>query len=311
MGRLLLFALLALAPLAAHAQPAPDATSPAPDGPVPAPDDPVPAPTPAVAPIRFGLIPFLPEDQLRADMAPLMAYLSKVAGRPIQVVVGKDYGDTLALTVEGRVDLAYLTPAVYVSARQKRRDLKLLLTDVRGGLDFYTAILVVRADGPIERVEDLKGRRIALVDRESTSGYVYPMRYLSGLGLTPSSFDELRFSGNHRRSLEMLLSRQVDVAALSSNFLEGARAEGIDVSNVRVLARAGVIPQHAVVLTSQLPPDVEQRLVEALLSITSLSDEGRALLPAGMRLNGWKRATPDEFDDVERTMKGAPPSPRY
>lgn len=314
MERALLLVLLALIPGAVAAQVVAPPGAPQPAMQAPAlPDAQLVPPVcePGPTPIRLGLIPFLPETQLRDEMAPLVAHLSAVARRPVVVRVGADYADTIAFTVAGEVDLAYLTPACYVLARRQRPDLKLLLTDIRGGLDFYTAILLVRSEDGFDSLDDLRGKRIVFVDRESTSGYVFPLRYLAGLGLTPSDFGEARFSGNHRRSLEMLLAREADVAALSSNFLEGAREEGMDLSGTSVLARAGVIPQHAVVSTGLLPPDEEERLVEALLAITSLTPEGRALLPAAMRLNGWKRAEPEEFDDVERTLRGEAPSSRY
>jgi len=263
-----------------------------------------PSATGAEEPIRFGLGPSLPAAQLVREYQPLLTHLSAALGRPVVAVVGANYDVAIQQTVDGTVDLAYLTPAAYVLARQRRPELKLLLSDVRSGLDFYTALLVVRVDDHLEGVEDLRGRRIVYVDRESTSGYVYPMRFLARLGLTPSSFSAQYFSGNHRRSIEMLLKHEADVAAISSSLLWGARDEGMDVSQLVVLARAGVIPQHAVCSTGRLPVEVEERLVEALLAITSLTEEGRRLLPRGLRLNGWRRAVPSEYDDVERMMQG-------
>lgn len=257
-----------------------------------------------VAPIRVGFAPFLPADQMAAEFQPLADHLTRAVGQPVQFFVTASYADSVDAAVQRRFDVVYLTPACYVAARQRRPDLKLLLADVRSGLDFYTAVLVVRADDRFQDVEDLRGSRIVFVDRESTSGYVYPLRYLASLGLTPSQFREARFSGNHIRSLQMLLARETDVAAVSSTLLEGARDEGMDLSGVTILARAGVIPQHAVCSTGTLSADVEARLVEAMLAVTSLTDEGRRVLPRALRLNGFRRVEPSDYDDVERTMRG-------
>jgi phosphonate transport system substrate-binding protein len=299
MVRALLAMALGFAAIAQGAEP--PASTPATAAPV------QPGEAPDLPPVRFGIGPFLPAEHLEREFAPLLAHLGRVTGRRFVPVVGTTYDDAIDQAVKGEVDLAYLTPAAYVIARQRRPDLRLLLTDVRGGLDFYTALLVVRIDDRIERVEDLRGRRMVFVDRESTSGYVYPIRFLARLGIAPTQFAELRFSGNHRRSIEMLLNREADVAALSSSLLEGARNDGLDLSDLTVLARAGIIPQHAFCSTGNLAPDVEQRVVEALLVITSLTDEGRKLLPGGLQLNGWRRAVPAEYDDVERTMHGDEP----
>jgi len=264
------------------------------------------APTqaPETGPIRFGVSPILARDEIEREFRALAERLGEVVGRRVEIIVGSTYAETTDSAVDGRVDLVYLTPVSYVIARERRPDLKLLLTDVRGGLDFYNALLVVRADDRFQAVQDLRGSRIVFVDRESASGYVYPLHYLANLGLTPSTFGEARFSGNHERSIRMLLEREVDVAAVSSALLEGIRDRGLDLSDVTILARAGIIPQDVICSTGLLPIEVEARLVEAFLSITSLTDEGRRVLPRALRLNGWRRTDPANYDDVAKTLRG-------
>ena len=86
--------------------------------------------------------------------------------------------------------------------------------------------------------------------------------------------------------------------------------EGDAVSTAHIAARVAASSSQAkqLALALQVRGLITRR---DRTGLTSLTPEGRALLPAAMRLNGWKRAEPEEFDDVERTLRGEAPSSRY
>ena len=54
-----------------------------------------------------------------------------------------------------------------------------------GGEASFKGVVVVRADGSIERLGQLNDRTVAFVDRFSTSGFIYPARVLHGANVAP------------------------------------------------------------------------------------------------------------------------------
>lgn len=262
-------------------------------------------------PVRFGFSPYLTAGLLRSAFEPVIQYLGVRLGVPIELVIPEHYADVLTLIRQGTVDLVYLTPALYVKARRVDPRLRLLVTDVWHGVDFYTGYLVVRANAGFDSLENLRGRRVAYVDRDSTSGYLLPRAELRRRGLQPDSFfGEVRFSGDHLRSLELLLNGEVDVAALSSDTLATARRQRRDVGAIRILLKTGKIPHDVICATATLADDVAARLTALLLALNCRTREGRAILPKVPRLNGWRAGDPTDYDEIERLLdleEGATP----
>jgi phosphate/phosphite/phosphonate ABC transporter binding protein len=251
-------------------------------------------------PLRFGFSPYLTAGVLRSAFEPVVAHLSLRLGVPIEIVIPETYADVLTLLAQNALDLAYLTPVLYVKARRSDPRVRLLVTDVWQGVDFYAGYLVVLSDSGITSLEQLRGRRLAYVDRESASGYLLPRRELRRLGFPPEqTFSEIVFSGDHLRALGLLLAREVDVAAVSSSTLAALRRQKVDLRGARILMKTGAIPTDAICATSSLPDDVAARLTEILLSLGSRTPEGRALLPKTPRANGWRPGNPRDYDEIE------------
>jgi len=255
-------------------------------------------------PVRFGFSPYLTAGLLRSAFEPVVLYMGERLGRPFELVIPERYTDMLTMIQQGSLDLAYLTPGLYVKARRLDPKLRLLVTDVWHGVDFYTGYLVVRADSGYDSLDDLRGRRVAYVDRESTSGYLLPRAELRRLGLQPDVFfGEVVFSGDHLRSFQLLLDGQVDVAALSSDTLATARRQHRDVGAIRILLKTGKIPHDVICATASLPDDAAARIAALLLSLNCRTREGRAILPKVPRLNGWRAGNPHDYDEIERLLE--------
>jgi phosphate/phosphite/phosphonate ABC transporter binding protein len=251
-------------------------------------------------PLRFGFSPYLTAGVLRSAFEPVVAHVSLRLGVPIEIVIPETYADMLSLLQQGAPDLAYLTSLLYVKARKSDPRLRLLVTDVWQGVDFYTGYLVVLSDSGITTLEQLRGRRLAYVDRESASGYLLPRRELRRHGFPPEqTFSEIVFSGDHIRALELLLAREVDVAAVSSSTLAALRRQKVDLRGARILLKTGAIPTDAICATPSLPDDVAARVTEILLSLSSRTREGRAVLPKIPRANGWRPGNPRDYDEIE------------
>lgn len=254
--------------------------------------------------LTLAVSPYLPADTLRAAFEPIARHVSRRIGRPIELIIPDSYNATLDLVMAGAVELAYLTPVVYIQARTRNPHLRLLVSDVWEGLDFYTGYIVVRGEDDIDTLTDLRGRRFGYVDPESTSGYLLPRRFLRQAGIDPDAFfSEVRFAGDHLSALRLLLDGEVDAIAIASGGFAVGRRAGLDVGRTALLARTGTVPHDVFVAVSVLPDPLVHAVTRALLELDTRSTEGRRVLPKAPRLNGWRLAIPAEYDVLEALWK--------
>ena len=88
------------------------------------------------------------------------------------------------LLYQGRLDLVWCTPALYMRDRGKV-PYELLCAISRSGRKNHGGVIVVRKEGPIRSVKDLKGAVFSYVDRESATGFLLPNQYLETQGIDP------------------------------------------------------------------------------------------------------------------------------
>ena len=84
----------------------------------------------------------------------------------------------------------------------------------KGGVKGYHSVFYVKANSPYQKIEDLKGKSIALVDPNSTSGNNVPRYAMDKMGIKPDEFfGKVVYSGSHVNAVMALNQGTVDVAA--------------------------------------------------------------------------------------------------
>ncbi|WP_084587542.1 phosphate/phosphite/phosphonate ABC transporter substrate-binding protein [Devosia riboflavina] len=78
----------------------------------------------------------------------------------------------------------------------------------------YSSAIVVRADNPAERLEDLRGRRAAYNAVHSQSGYNAFRETVSAYAENGRFFSETFATGSHSASLQSVIGGRADVAAI-------------------------------------------------------------------------------------------------
>ena len=259
-----------------------------------------PVPTEVPKALRFGATPYAGPEVLKEQFEPIVNYLSESLERPVQLVPTDSYGALLDQLERGEVDLVSLSPLTYVRAKERMPCLQQMVMQVTNGSTYYSSHIVVRQDAPLASMKDLKGKRMAFVSKDSTSGYLFPVAYLQENGIDVENyFGEVVFAGDHLRAIDMLLAGEVDATATFSNIFSPARADGIDVGALRVLAITGRIPYDAVCAR----PGLDRKLVEEvalhLFHLNSTTAEGRAnLRKVVVDINGWIYTRDSEYDSV-------------
>jgi len=306
----MLSALIGLALAACGAPPAPPEAAP-PPGPSPSQilaDGRTALEEAGVDRIRWGITPYLDPEEMGARYRPILAQVSDRIGLPIDPVLGRDYADMEARAVAGEVDVAILPPYAYCRARRTRPELRVFASHVADGSPSYGAYLVTRDDGPVETVEDLRGRTFAYVDPHSTSGWLFPAARMLHDGVHPLEDVEPLFLGTHDRVFDAVASGRVDAGAVYGAALAEGRARRGDGQRIRVIAKTGRIPHDAYVVRAGFPVEAARALGAALAEISTRTPEGRRLLSSMLRLNGFVPVDDGHYDvvrEVDRLVSEA------
>jgi phosphonate transport system substrate-binding protein len=140
---------------------------------------------------------------------------------------------------------------------------------------FYFSYWVVRKDSPVQKLEELKGKRVSMPSQLSTSGFVAPTAKLVELGLLSVEqgkeadpkkfFGDVLFAGGYAQGWEALKQKQVEATVIAGDVAEKLYREVLD--NTRVIEKQGPIPSHGVAFAKQLEEPARTQLKDALIEL--------------------------------------------
>lgn len=226
-----------------------------------------PQPTP---PLRVLLIPADggTESGTLADYRPIFNAVARRTGLRFDLKVAQSYGGVVEAMCNDAADIAFVGPVTYLQANN-RGCAELLAVAVKSGRSVYYAGLFVRPDSSIRSISDLRGKRVAFGDINSTSAFVFPLTMLLDAGIDPvRDLSAVRMAGTHANSLAALVNGEVDAAALSFDSYDKAmRADVPGVRALRVIARSAPIPYPPLIASTRLDPAVRGRLRVAFQTV--------------------------------------------
>ena len=142
----------------------------------------------------------------------------------------------------------------------------------------YFSDVIVRADSPFTCFADLRGARWVYNEPHSHSGYNLVAYHLATLGEDWSYFNEVRASGAHQLSLEMIQNGRCDASAIDSTVLEIEFAKDPSLkSQLRTIETLGPSPIPPWVIRNDVPDTLKQQIRRTLLTMHH-SPAGRTIL---------------------------------
>lgn len=218
----------------------------------------------------------------------VLPYLAEQGIREGTVLLARDPQQMAGYLRRGRVDWVTETPAM-AAELQSRSGAQPFLRALREDRNVYRSLVFVRRDSGIRSLADLRGKRLALQTRSSTSAFYLPLITLLDAHL---SLTELATPDDHPGGDEVgfLLARsELNIATWVHKGLADAGAfSNLDWDNprrmppsfrsdFRVIAESDSVPRAIELIRHDLPTAVADALRSALLGLDRQPEAQEAL----------------------------------
>src|SRR6478752_10486189 len=139
--------------------------------------------------LTFAVVPAENASGVTERWTPFVAYLSKELGVKVTLRIANDYAAIIEGQRAGNIHIASYGPSSFARARMTGAKVDAFAIETNlDGTKGYHSVFYVKKDSPYQKVEDLKGKNLGLVDPNSTSGNNVPRFALNQMGIEPEQF---------------------------------------------------------------------------------------------------------------------------
>jgi phosphonate transport system substrate-binding protein len=166
------------------------------------------------------------------------------------------------------------------------------------GTSTYYGVMFVRKDSNIRSVREMKGKRLALVDRNTMAGYLLPLAYFKKKGVDYATYlREVYFSGTYEDVIYDVLDRKADIGAAKSTVLMRLSEEDARVKNdLFILVRTPLVPETCLAVRRDLSTTLKEQLKSVLLNMHE-DQEGIRILQE-FKARKFIETSDDDFKSV-------------
>lgn len=251
------------------------------------------------AEIRFGILPRLSSMELHTMFTPLAEYLSKETGEKVTLVIPRDFEAFKEAVKSGQVDMGFANSLIYVQLRKGvSLDPVALSSEPKSGTRFR-GIIITRKDNGIMKPQDLKGKKISFVDKDSAAGYIFQMLLLNKAGLdVHKDFTTLPFAKKHDNVTMAVFNKAADAGGIREDDLDKMK-DKVDLNQIRIIGYTDYFPNWPVFVTTKLDKAVAARIKAALLKLKP-NDPANEKILGPARLSGFAGAADKDYDELRK-----------
>jgi len=268
--------------------------------------------------VTFAVVPAENASGVTERYAPFVSYLSKELGIKVNLRIANDYAAVIEGQRAGNIQLAYYGPASFARARLTGVKTDAFAIDVNAdGTKGYYSVFYVLAKGPYQKLDDLKGKNLGLVDPNSTSGNNMPRFKMNQMGVDPETFfSQVVFTGSHENAVLALAQGTVDVAAnwwnadddsnltrmLNKNMVKSKDGTALKKEDFRIIVKSDLIINSPYAYLSDLPEDMKAAIRQAFLTAAEKDAEAFKKLSDGKN-RPWQPIANGDYDKTIELIK--------
>ena len=253
--------------------------------------------------VYFGVIPRDNPRIMYEKYQPLLDYLAEKTPYRYELVLKKNYEDTVNALGNGETDVALLGPLTYLEAHAKYGAVSILKSKGVDGATSYKSVIITKKDSPVKALAELKGKSVAFASSKSTSGNLMPRYLLAGSGIHLNELGGYANFDYHDSVVKAVLKGRYTAGAVRDSVAKKYLKLGL-----AVIAESEAIPTGPLVAGPGTPYAVIENIKKALLELDPKDVQGQNVLK---RLdedfrNGFTEATDEDYGGIRSKINAVP-----
>lgn len=231
--------------------------------------------------------------EMHKRLKPLTQYLSKTLNRKVSLRLSHNMGVAIKNTIQGNVDISYLTPVAYLKAK-KKSNAQLLVKTVTNGKASFQLMIVVKQNSQIKSIDDLVGKTFAFGDKRA----LLQRATVVGAGLKLDQLKEMRFLGHYDN-----IARAVNNGDFDAGILKDTKAFTWQGKGLRILYSSPNLPPYNITASKNVSPELVVKLRKAFLSLDSKNPTHLRIIKAvDKKYNGFAATNDAEYDVIRKLI---------
>ena len=232
-------------------------------------------------PLRLGVFSVASPKTTMEYYEGLRNYVSKAAGREVELVQRDNPREINYLLESGYLDVAFVREDAYYDGVQKF-DMNIMAIPIIQGNTYYQSYVIVHSGTNIESIDDLRGKKFIFNDFRFTKEKVKPDYIevaLSEMNETPHTFfSSYSYSESQDRLIEMVSKKTVDGAEVDSFFWAYMKQNyPQNTFNLTIIDISPAKKSPVVVYNPQMAPDELELIKNSIVSMHR-NKEGKQIL---------------------------------
>ncbi len=261
-----------------------------------------PSATKSAAPKPF-IIALLPARNVflqKKRYQPLADYLSKALDMHVSTKILDSYEAIYGEMLKHKVDAAVFGSLSFVIMNSKIPLDTLARPYKKDGISTYKGVIFALKDrGITGEVRTWKGKRIALVSKSTTAGYMFPKWYLYKKGIKnfESYFSKVIYTGSHDAAIHAVVNNDTDIGCTSDMAFQDSIEKNPSMrEKLMILAISASVPLDTLGVREDMDGKLKEKLKTTLLGLDK-TPEGRAAL-SQLGAEGFIETKESEFAPI-------------
>jgi len=213
--------------------------------------------------VYIGVISRYPPHIIYQGYQPLLDYLSACTNYKFELKLSDDYNSAVTNLINKEVTAAFLGSYLYVKAN-KQYGIKPILKTLNEKFEPYSRVaLIVKYGSGINKITDLKNKKLALPSKESFSANWILKKEFKKYGIKEQDIKLIQHFPHHQNVINQVLKGNFDAGVVREQLLEDYKNNGL-----KVIEYSEPIPTPPLVVAPQYDKEVIQEIKNALLEIS-------------------------------------------